>query len=161
MQLYYKEMDSPVGLLKLVAHDDALVAVLWENEEPNRVKLSSLIQNDDHVLLKKTEYQLQEYFLNKRTVFDLPLEFHGTEFQKQIWQALLDIPYGQTRSYKEIAQAIGNVQAVRVVGAANGKNPISIIAPCHRVIGVNGKLVGFAGGLTNKKVLLELESKSN
>ena len=88
-------------------------------------------------------------------------DFAGTDFQKQVWQALLQIPFGETRSYKDIALQIGNVKAVRAVGAANGKNPISIIAPCHRVVGVNGKLVGFAGGLDNKDILLKLEKIAN
>ena len=87
----------------------------------------------------------------------MALVFQGTDFQKKVWQALLTIPFGETRSYKQIAEQIGNVKAVRAVGAANGKNPISIIAPCHRVVGANGKLVGFAGGLENKEILLKIE----
>lgn len=109
----------------------------------------------------ETEKQLSEYFATKRQSFDLPLDFWGTDFQKQVWQALLQIPFGETRSYKDIALQIGNVKAVRAVGAANGKNPISIIAPCHRVVGANGKLVGFAGGLDNKDILLTLEKIAN
>lgn len=159
MQLYFKEMKSPVGHLKLVAHDQALVAVLWENEKLNRVKLAELKQDYSHPILQKTEQQLLEYFSGQRKIFDLALDFYGTEFQKSVWNALLQIPFGETRSYKQIAESIGNVKAVRAVGAANGKNPISIIAPCHRVIGANGKLVGFAGGLENKNILLSLESK--
>ncbi|WP_163122773.1 methylated-DNA--[protein]-cysteine S-methyltransferase [Acinetobacter portensis] len=159
MQLYFKKMKSPVGHLKLVAHDQALVAVLWENEKLNRVKLAELKQDYSHPILQKTEQQLLEYFSGQRKIFDLALDFYGTEFQKSVWNALLQIPFGETRSYKQIAESIGNVKAVRAVGAANGKNPISIIAPCHRVIGVNGKLVGFAGGLENKNILLSLESK--
>lgn len=100
---------------------------------------------------------MNEYFAGQRQVFDLPLDFEGTEFQQKVWQALLTIPFGETRSYKQIAEQIGNVKAVRAVGAANGKNPISIIAPCHRVVGANGKLVGFAGGLENKDILLKIE----
>jgi methylated-DNA-[protein]-cysteine S-methyltransferase len=109
--------------------------------------------------LIETRRQLQEYFAGQRNVFDLPLDFAGTEFQKKVWQALLSIPYGQTRSYRDIAEQIGNIKAVRAVGAANGKNPISIIAPCHRVIGRSGKLIGFAGGLDKKEILLNLEQK--
>lgn len=159
MQLFFIEMDSPVGVLKLVAHDSALVAVLWENEKLNRVRLAELIENKQHPILLKTQKQLNEYFEGQRKVFDLPLDFDGTEFQEKVWQALLSIPFGKTRSYKDIAEQIGNVKAVRAVGAANGKNPISIIAPCHRVVGANGKLVGFAGGLENKNVLLKLEQR--
>lgn len=157
MKLAYIEMASPVGLLKLVANDDALVAVLWENEDPKRVRLAELVEEPKHAILLETQKQLNEYFLGQRTQFDLPLDFEGTEFQKKIWHALLTIPFGETRSYKQIAEQIGNAKAVRAVGAANGKNPISIIAPCHRVIGQNGKLVGFAGGLENKEILLKIE----
>lgn len=157
MQLYFKEIDSPVGLLKLVAHDQALVAVLWENESPNRVRVATLIEDQNHPVLLNTQQQLTEYFNQTRTIFDLALDFQGTDFQKKVWQALLTIPFGETRSYKQIAEQIGNVKAVRAVGAANGKNPISIIAPCHRVVGANGKLVGFAGGLENKVILLKIE----
>ncbi|MDM1246885.1 methylated-DNA--[protein]-cysteine S-methyltransferase [Acinetobacter sp. R933-2] len=158
MKLSFMEMPSPVGILKLVATDTALVAVLWENEDPKRVRLAELIENTQHLILLETQKQLNEYFAGQRQKFDVPLDFEGTEFQQKVWQALLTIPFGETRSYKDIAEQIGNVKAVRAVGAANGKNPISIIAPCHRVVGANGKLVGFAGGLENKNVLLKLES---
>ena len=120
MQLYFKEIDSPVGLLKLVAHDQALVAVLWENENPNRVRVATLIEDQNHPVLLNTQQQLTEYFNQTRTIFDLALDFQGTDFQKKVWQALLTIPFGETRSYKQIAEQIGNVKAVRAVGAANG-----------------------------------------
>ena len=158
MQLFFMEIDSPVGVLKLVANDISLIAVLWENETPNRVRLAELIENKQHPILLETKKQLSEYFEGQRKIFDLPLDFEGTEFQQKVWQALLTIPFGETRSYKDIAEQIGNVKAVRAVGAANGKNPISIIAPCHRVVGANGKLVGFAGGLENKDILLKIEN---
>lgn len=158
MQLSYLFLDSPVGRLQLVAHETALVAVIWENENPNRVRLAELIEDPQHPILLKTVQQLNEYFQGKRQKFDLPLDFEGTEFQQKVWQALLTIPFGETRSYKQIAEQVGNVKAVRAVGAANGKNPISIIAPCHRVVGANGKLVGFAGGLENKDILLKIEN---
>ncbi len=157
MHLSYQFLDSPVGQLKLVAHETALVAVLWENENPDRVRLAELTEDTKHPILLKTAEQLNEYFQGKRQSFDLPLDFAGTEFQQKVWQALLTIPFGETRSYKQIAEQVGNVKAVRAVGAANGKNPISIIAPCHRVVGANGKLVGFAGGLDNKEILLKIE----
>ncbi|MGN5765380.1 methylated-DNA--[protein]-cysteine S-methyltransferase [Acinetobacter calcoaceticus] len=157
MQLVYMYMDSPVGALKLVAHDQALVAVMWDNEDHKRVRLAELIEDRQHPMLHKVKQQLEEYFTGQRQQFDLPLDFQGTAFQQQVWQALLSIPYGETRSYKEIAVQIGNEKAVRAVGAANGKNPISIIAPCHRVIGSSGALVGFAGGLDKKQILLSLE----
>ena len=157
MKLAFIEMASPVGTLKLVAHETALVAVLWENENPKRVRLAELVKQTDHPILLETQKQLTEYFSGKRQQFDLPLDFAGTEFQQKVWQALLSVPFGETRSYRDIAEQIGNVKAVRAVGAANGKNPISIIVPCHRVVGTNGKLVGFAGGLDNKDILLRLE----
>ena len=157
MQLVYMYMDSPVGALKLVAHDHALVAVMWDNEDHKRVRLADLVENQQHPMLHQVKQQLQEYFAGQRQQFDLPLDFQGTAFQQQVWQALLQIPYGETRSYKQIAFQLGNEKAVRAVGAANGKNPISIIAPCHRVIGSGGALVGFAGGLDKKQILLSLE----
>ena len=161
MQLAFTEMDTPVGVLKLVAHDHALVAVMWDNEDHKRVRLANLVRQDDHSILLKTQQQLQEYFAGQRQQFDVPLDFEGTEFQKKVWQALLSIPFGETRSYKQIAEQVGSVNAMRAVGAANGKNPISIIAPCHRVVGASGKLVGFAGGLDNKAILLRLESSNS
>jgi len=162
MQLVYMYMDSPVGALKLVAHDQALVAVMWDNEDHKRVRLAELIEDRQHPMLLRVEKQLEQYFAGQRQQFDLPLDFQGTDFQQQVWQALLTIPYGEKRSYKDIAVQIGNEKAVRAVGAANGRNPISIIAPCHRVIGSSGALVGFAGGLDKKQILLGLEqSKSD
>ena len=104
--------------------------------------------------------QLQEYFAGKRTEFDLPLSFSGTEFQQQTWRALLTIPYGETRSYSEQAHLIGNPRAVRAVGRTNGLNPIGIVVPCHRVIGKSGELTGYAGGLDKKRFLLDLERKN-
>ena len=157
IQLVYMYMDSPVGALKLVAHDQALVAVMWDNEDHKRVRLAELIENIQHPMLLKVKQQLEQYFAGQRQQFNLPLDFQGTDFQQQVWRALLTIPYGETRSYKDIALQIGNEKAVRAVGAANGRNPISIIAPCHRVIGSGGALVGFAGGLDKKQILLSLE----
>lgn len=152
-----KTMQSPVGELTLVANDTGLAAVLWENDSPDRVPLSGMTENSTHPILQQAETQLQEYFAGARKTFSIALDFNGTDFQKKVWRALLAIPFGETRSYAEIAQQIGSPDAVRAVGAANGKNPISIIAPCHRVIGANGKLTGFAGGLEAKAYLLALE----
>lgn len=160
MTLFCKEMESPVGNLKLVASSDALVAVLWERERPNRVKLDIMNLDPRHPVLIEAERQLTEYFSGVRTEFDLPLEPHGSEFQKKVWQALRRIPFGETRSYLELAKAVGSVKAVRAVGAANGKNPLSIVVPCHRVIGTNGSLAGFAGGLEAKAKLLALEASA-
>jgi len=157
MKLAMQYMDSPVGRLRLIANEKALVAVLWENEQPKRIQLAELVVEPEHPVLLQVRQQLEEYFEGNRQRFDIPLDFAGTEFQKLVWTELLKIPYGQTRSYGEIAQAIGRPKAMRAVGAANGRNPISIIAPCHRVIGASGALTGFAGGLDNKTILLNLE----
>ncbi|WP_455922853.1 methylated-DNA--[protein]-cysteine S-methyltransferase [Pseudomonas putida] len=152
-------LPSPVGLLTLVARGPKLAAILWEDERPNRVRLGELEQRHDHPMLQRTAAQLQEYFAGQRQVFDLELDFAGTDFQVQVWHALLTIPFGETRSYLDIATQLGNPKAVRAVGAANGRNPISIIAPCHRVIGSSGSLTGFAGGLPAKQYLLNLERR--
>jgi methylated-DNA-[protein]-cysteine S-methyltransferase len=157
MTCLYKNIPSPVGTLKLVASDKGLAAILWENDRPGRVPLAPLQENKTHPALLEAERQLNDYFNGKRRTFSLPLDFTGTAFQKKVWQALLAIPFGETRSYAEIAAHIGHPKAARAVGAANGKNPISIIAPCHRVIGSNGKLTGFAGGLAAKAYLLSIE----
>lgn len=154
---YYKQIDTPVGALKLVASDAGLVAILWPNDDPARVRLGEPVESDTHPVLTETERQLREYFDGHRKAFDLKLDFSGTDFQRKVWHALLTIPYGETRSYAQIAKQIGSPEAVRAVGAANGRNPISIVAPCHRVIGSNGKLTGFAGGLETKAFLLTLE----
>ena len=153
----FKTMKSPVGEIKLVAGEKGLAAILWENDDPKRVRLGPMTEDENHPVLLETERQLNDYFAGRRSKFSVKLDFAGTEFQKAVWGALLTIPYGETRSYREIAGQIGNPKAVRAVGAANGKNPISIIAPCHRVIGANGKLTGFAGGLDAKSRLLHLE----
>lgn len=154
---FCKEIDSPVGTLKLVASDAGLAAILWPNDDPARVRLGVPIEDDAHPVLLETERQLLEYFDGRRKAFDLKLDFNGTGFQRAVWAALLTIPYGETRSYAQIARQIGRPDAVRAVGAANGRNPISIVAPCHRVIGSTGKLTGFAGGLETKAFLLALE----
>ena len=157
MAYAYKTMASPVGTLTLVASDKGLVAILWENDDPRRVPLPELVEAPDHAVLCEAESQLGEYFTGKRTRFTVPLDFHGTDFQKSVWAALLRIPFGETRTYADIARELDRPTAFRAVGAANGKNPISIVAPCHRVIGTDGTLTGFAGGLEGKAFLLELE----
>lgn len=154
-----KTMKSPVGKLKLIASDNGLKAILWENDDPNRVRLNPGLEDNHHPILLEAEHQLNDYFAKKRTTFSIPLDFTGTEFQKKVWAALLTIPFGETRSYGQIAEQVGHPKASRAVGAANGKNPISIIAPCHRVIGSTGKLTGFAGGLETKAILLALEAE--
>jgi methylated-DNA-[protein]-cysteine S-methyltransferase len=157
MSLAYKLIDSPVGELKLVASDKGLVAILWENDSPRRVRLSELVEDEQHPVLVETERQLEEYFAGKRKAFSVALDMRGTRFQKDVWEALLAIPFGETRSYGQLANQLGNPRATRAVGAANGRNPVSIIVPCHRVIGASGKLTGFAGGLDAKARLLGLE----
>lgn len=154
----FKWMDTPVGRLKLVASGKGLVAVLWPDDNPKRVPLSDLTEDAANPFLTQTETELADYFAGKRRTFTVPLDFNGTGFQKSVWQALLTIPFGETRSYGQIAVQLGRPSASRAVGAANGRNPISIIAPCHRVIGASGKLTGFAGGLETKAHLLALES---
>ena len=157
----YKTIQSPVGQLILVAREAKLAAILWENERLNRVRLGPLEEDSRHPVLNETERQLIEYFAGKRRRFELELDFVGTAFQVRVWQALLGIPFGETRSYRDIAIQIGQPTAVRAVGAANGRNPISIIAPCHRVIGTSGSLTGFAGGLAAKQFLLSLEGQQS
>lgn len=157
MSFTFITLPSLVGELKLVANGSRLAAILWENDRPNRVRLGPMTEAPDNPVLLKTARQLKEYFAGTRNCFELELDFVGTDFQKQVWAALLTIPFGETRTYSQIAQQIGKPSAVRAVGAANGRNPISIVAPCHRVIGASGKLTGFAGGLEAKERLLRLE----
>jgi methylated-DNA-[protein]-cysteine S-methyltransferase len=131
MTYYSKKTETPVGELKLIASERGLAAVLWQGDDPTRVQLEPQVEDEDNDV--------------------------GTEFQTSVWRALLKIPFGQTRTYTQIAKQIGRPTAARAVGAASGKNPISIMAPCHRVVGANGDLTGFAGGLETKELLLALE----
>ena len=160
MSLSSKYFESPVGKLKLVASDIGLIAILWENDKPQRVPLSEMVEDNSHSILLEAERQLTEYFAGERTQFTIPLDMRGTSFQKNVWRALQAIPFGKTLSYGEIATQLGRPTASRAVGAANGRNPISIMVPCHRVIGSTGKLTGFAGGLAVKSHLLDLETSS-
>jgi len=159
MRLAYKMIDSPVGKLKLIASDKGLAAILWEKDSPRRVRLGDLVADEQHPILMETQRQLGEYFAGKRKSFSVALDMRGTRFQKDVWEALLAIPFGETRSYGQLAKQLGNPQATRAVGAANGRNPVSIIVPCHRVIGSSGELTGFAGGLETKAHLLSLEEE--
>jgi methylated-DNA-[protein]-cysteine S-methyltransferase len=152
-----KTMGSPIGKLKLVAAGEALAGILWENDRPRRVRLNIEAEDPTHPVLVEAERQLEEYFAGQRRAFTLTLDFAGTAFQRKVWGALLTIPFGETRSYGQIARQIGSPGAVRAVGAANGRNPVAVVAPCHRVIGSTGKLTGFAGGLEAKAHLLALE----
>ena len=150
---------SPVGVLTLIADDDGLVAILWPDDAPHRVRLEEAMDAPEHPVLVEAERQLDAYFAGTRTAFDLPLSWRGTAFQKQVWTALLTIPFGETRSYGAIARQIGRPGASRAVGAANGRNPMSIVAPCHRVIGSTGAMTGFAGGIAAKQHLLDHERR--
>lgn len=151
MELYYNYYESPVGLLQIVVSDTHLHQLAFIAHRDKQY----ICMDTELITLVKT--QLDEYFRGERSIFTIPLYFEGTTFQKQVWQALLEIPYGEVRSYKEIAEAIGSSKACRAVGGANNKNPITIICPCHRVIGKSGKLVGYGGGLDKKVFLLRLE----
>ena len=155
--MYKKVMNSPVGKIEIIEENEKIVELNIYNEEKNEKK-NNIIEKDTKLLLE-VEKQLKEYFEGKRIKFEIPLNPKGTEFMKKVWKELLKIPYGETRTYKEIAEKIGNSKASRAVGMANNKNPIPIIIPCHRVIGSNNKLVGYALGLDMKQYLLDLERK--
>ena len=156
--IFTTHLDSPVGRLHLAASDTALLAVVWRRHSTPHLPFDTAVDEPDHPVLRATLDQLEQYFSGHRRAFDLPVDFRGTDFQRQVWAALLEIPYGETRSYLDIARRLGNPTAVRAVGAANGRNPISIIAPCHRVIGSSGDLTGFGGGMDAKAWLLAHES---
>ena len=141
--------------LFIAEESEAICNVLFKDD-----KLPNGMEKAETSLIKKAAKQLDEYFNGKRKVFDLPLVLHGTEFQIKTWEALKTIPYGETRSYGELAAMIGNPKACRAVGMANNRNPVSIIVPCHRVIGQNGDLTGYAGGLKLKLKLLDLEKNA-
>ncbi len=157
---YYDSMDSPVGKLVIESDGDAIVSIHIKLNDEN---LQDLTSNSAGLhlpaCLASCKMQLAEYFEGSREQFDLPLSPKGTPFQKRVWTELQSIPFGQTISYLELARRLGDPKVIRASGTANGKNPIAIIIPCHRVIGSNGDLVGYAGGLTNKRWLLSHESK--
>jgi methylated-DNA-[protein]-cysteine S-methyltransferase len=155
--VYYTTFDSPVGPLLLAGDSNALMRVSFESSKHSAVPQTGWKQN--RAAFAEVIRQLQAYFRGELRVFDVPLAMEGTEFQLRVWNALRAIPYGETISYAQLAERIGNPKAVRAVGLANGSNPIPIIVPCHRVIGSDGSLTGFGGGLSTKKKLLELESK--
>ena len=152
----YSVMQSPIGPLTIVATNGALVAVLMDGHHRSPVPESAWGERVDDALPDATR-QLEEYFAGQRQAFNLPLAPSGTEFQRRVWAALAEIPYGETRSYGQIATAIGRPGASRAVGMANGRNPVSIVVPCHRVVGASGSLTGYAGGPERKQFLLDLE----
>lgn len=145
--------DTPIGKIGIAEEDGALTQLTFRTELPAGAVL------EETPLIAQCRQQLDEYFAGKRKSFDLPLCPKGTEFQKKVWASLCKIPYGETRTYGEIAAAVGNPKAARAVGMANNRNPISVLVPCHRVIGSGGKLVGYGGGLDKKRFLLDLEQK--
>ena len=154
--LYYSRVDSPVGSLLIVASDVGLVRLEFDRN-PARIPANAIGSDE-----KTAPYvrQLDEYFRGVRQHFDFALDLRGTEFQKRCWQALLEIPYGETRSYADIARAVGNPRGFRAVGMANNRNPIAIVVPCHRVLASDGALCGYGGGLDVKQRLLELEKSA-
>lgn len=157
MTIYYQLHDSPTGELLLLSNGDALTALHMTAGKYVPTAQSDWVRDEQLPVLTQTKHELDAYFLGKLRTFTLPLAPQGTDFQKRAWIALTRIPYGETRSYGQQAQIVGQPSAVRAIGAANGKNPIGIIVPCHRVIGANGSLTGYAGGLHNKAFLLKLE----
>lgn len=144
---YYQ---TKIGRIKIAQEGDAIVEINVTDSEEKSERETPLI--------KKTIKELEEYFEGKRKIFDIPISIKGTEFQEKVWEALLKIPYGETKSYEDIAKMVGCPKGARAVGMANHNNKIIIIIPCHRVIGKNGKLVGYAGGLPVKEKLLQIES---
>jgi methylated-DNA-[protein]-cysteine S-methyltransferase len=155
MNMYFCYMNSPIGKLLLAGDDEALKLISFETGRHTRQPDADWRQ--DEAPLRDAAQQLDEYFAGERRDFDLPLQPTGTAFQQSVWQALRDIPYGETESYGALARRIGKPKAVRAVGASNGLNPLPIVLPCHRVIGANGSLTGYGGGLPIKRALLDLE----
>jgi len=154
---FFTTVSSPVGRLTLVAAGDSLVA-LYFDDDPHAARARADAARDDRRLRAATT-ELEEYFAGTRTTFDLPLAPEGTAFQKKVWAALCRIPFGDTATYGQIARAVGRPAASRAIGGANHRNPIAIIVPCHRVIGADGSMTGYGGGLRRKRLLLDLESR--
>lgn len=157
MNRYKLDYESPIGVVEIIGTTEAVVSILF-SEERTKVNLPQL---ETPQVLLECHNQLDEYFLGNRQDFSFPYQFEGTDFQKTVWNTLTEIPYAQTVSYKDIANSIGNEKAIRAVGSTNGKNKLSIVIPCHRVIGSNGKLTGYAGGLWRKEWLLQHERAHN
>ncbi len=150
MSLFYDMMDTPIGTLTIEADNHHILKILFDWDD---------IEVRPNALTQKCKTQLREYFEGTRTEFDLPMKFQGTAFQEQVWKALLPVPFGETATYGEQAERINKAKAVRAVGAANGQNKHTIVVPCHRIIGANGSLTGYGGGMHRKKWLLEHEQK--
>lgn len=153
IKIYKLDYESPIGMIEIIGTTEVITSILFS--EAN--KTINVLQPETPPILAECYHQLDEYFKGNRHEFTIPYHFEGTDFQKTVWNALINIPYAETGSYKDIAVSIGNEKAVRAVGSANGKNKLSIVIPCHRVIGSNRKLTGYAGGLWRKAWLLEHE----
>lgn len=156
--IYVRYTDTPLGKVTLTSDGEALVGLAFEEERHPRDR-SGAVEVGDPILID-ADRQLQEYFGKWRKSFDLPLRPEGTAFQREVWRLLGEIPYGETIAYSELARRLGKEKAVRAVGMANGRNPIGVVIPCHRVIGADGSLTGYGGGLWRKEYLLELEGAS-
>ncbi len=156
-ELTSRTMPSPIGPLTLVASTDGLCAISWPDQPTSRD--AEACAGGAHPVLDAAAEQLQEYFAGERVDFDLPLDLNGTDFQVTAWRALADVPFGQTSTYGAQAERIGRPKAVRAIGAANGQNPVPIVLPCHRIVGKDGSLTGFAGGLDIKRFLLDHEAR--
>lgn len=158
---YFTRLESPVGTLLLTATETGLTGIVFDGRRARAALGDAARERPSHPVLRRATRQLQEYFAGTRRAFDLPLAPSGTPFQRDVWNALLDIPYGETRSYGEVARRIGRPKAVRAVGAANGANPLPVVVPCHRVIGADGSLTGYGGGIARKRKLLALEQAAS
>ena len=161
--MFYKIYDFEIGRILIVENEDYIIKVEFLNDKTYALdeKIFKAGTKKETLLIKKTKQELMEYFKMKRKIFDIPIKLDGTEFQVKVWTELLKLPYGETRTYLDIAKKIGNPNAARAVGMANNKNKIQIIIPCHRVIGSNKKLIGYAGGIKIKEKLLKLEKDNS
>ncbi|MGE7919292.1 methylated-DNA--[protein]-cysteine S-methyltransferase [Viridibacillus sp. NPDC093762] len=155
-KVYKKDYESPIGVIEITGTDEAISSIMFSEQD----RAVNNKQEETPMVLENCYTQLDEYFKGERFEFTFSIKHEGTDFQKIVWNALLNIPYGKTVSYKDIAVSIGNEKAIRAVGNANGKNKLSIVIPCHRIIGSNGKLTGYAGGLWRKEWLLQHEKTS-
>ena len=158
MNVIIDYINTPLGLITVGATDKGLRILFFDTKKIDDFKDNLNYQKGKHKVIEKLKTQLEEYFYKKRTAFDIELDLAGTPFQIKVWQELLNVKYGKTRTYKEQALALNNLKAIRAVATANGANPIPIVIPCHRIIGSDSSLTGFSGGLWRKKFLLDLES---
>lgn len=163
MMVYYTQWMSPVGILHLIAGDEALLSLSFDRNMPAILKRLGVteLNEQENSIIRQAKAELVEYFQGRRTSFEVPVEMQGTEFQKLVWESLRKIPYGKRISYRDQARGLAQPTAVRAVGSANGRNPVAIIVPCHRVVRSDSTLGGYAGGLDVKDQLLMLESHSS